>query len=66
MTAPDQCCRNVRKFLPGDMNIAVCVLPGTELTFADEVRCLPTGLLACSERVTPQKAGKTTTFKSAR
>jgi hypothetical protein len=29
-----------------DMNIAVCVLPGTELSFADEVRCLPTGLLA--------------------
>ena len=23
-----------------DMNIAVCVLPGTELSFADEVRCL--------------------------
>src|SRR5215472_13134613 len=29
-----------------DMNIAVCVLPGTELSFADEVRCLPKGLLA--------------------
>jgi hypothetical protein len=29
-----------------DMNIAVCVLPGTELSFADEVRCLPTGLIA--------------------
>jgi hypothetical protein len=29
-----------------DMNIAVCVLPGTELSFADEVRCLPTGLFA--------------------
>jgi hypothetical protein len=28
-----------------DANVAVCVLPGTELTFADEVRCEPTGLL---------------------
>jgi hypothetical protein len=26
--------------------VAVCVLPGTELSFADEVRCLSTGLLA--------------------
>jgi hypothetical protein len=24
-----------------DMNVAVCVLPGTELSFADEVTCLP-------------------------
>jgi hypothetical protein len=29
-----------------DVNVAVCVRPGTELSFADEVRCLPTGLLA--------------------
>jgi hypothetical protein len=29
-----------------DMNVAVCVLPGTELSFADEIRCLPTGLIA--------------------
>jgi hypothetical protein len=28
-----------------DMNVAVCVLPGTELSFADEVRCLPKGLI---------------------
>jgi len=28
-----------------DVNVAVCVRPGTELSFADEVRCLPTGLL---------------------
>ena len=27
-----------------DMNVAVCVLPGTELSFAEEVRCLPTVL----------------------
>ena len=29
-----------------DVNVAVCVLPGTELSFAEEVRCLPTGLIA--------------------
>jgi len=29
-----------------DVNVAVCVRPGTELSFADEVRCLPTGLIA--------------------
>jgi hypothetical protein len=28
-----------------DADVAVCVLPGTELAFADEVRCEPTGLL---------------------
>src|SRR5205823_12520074 len=28
-----------------DMNVAVCVLPGTELSFAEEVKCLPTGLI---------------------
>jgi hypothetical protein len=28
-----------------DVNIAVCIRPGTELSFADEVRCLPTGLI---------------------
>ena len=28
-----------------DMNVAICVLPGTELCFADEVRCLSTGFL---------------------
>ena len=38
-----------------DMNIAVCVLPGTELSFADEVRCLPTGLIACSDKVIEHK-----------
>ena len=28
-----------------DLGLAVCVMPGTELAFAGEVRCLPTGLL---------------------
>ena len=26
-----------------DASIAVCVLPGTELSFSDNVRCIPTG-----------------------
>ena len=29
---------------PEDANTAVCVLPGTELAFAKEVRCRPSGL----------------------
>jgi hypothetical protein len=29
---------------PEDVNMAVCVLPGTELAFADAVRCSPRGL----------------------
>jgi hypothetical protein len=28
-----------------DASIAVCVLPGTELSFAGQIRCVPTGLL---------------------
>jgi hypothetical protein len=36
---------------PGDASVAVCVLPGTELSFADDVTCLPIGLLAWRERV---------------
>jgi hypothetical protein len=28
-----------------DLALAVCVMPGTELAFAGEVACLPTGLL---------------------
>src|SRR5215813_12471076 len=32
-----------------DMNVAVCVLPGTELSFADEIRCLPTSLIAWAD-----------------
>ena len=34
-----------------DANLAVCVLPGTELSFAGEVSCLPVGLLAWREKV---------------
>jgi len=29
-----------------DASVAVCVLPGTELSFADEVTCSPTGLFS--------------------
>ena len=29
-----------------DANIAVCIRPGTELSFASEVACFPTGLFA--------------------
>jgi hypothetical protein len=38
-----------------DMNVAVCVLPGTELSFAEEVRCLPTGLIAWRDKVIAHK-----------
>jgi hypothetical protein len=38
-----------------DMNVAVCVLPGTELSFAGEVRCLPTGLIAWRDKVIVHK-----------
>ena len=34
-----------------DMNVAVCVLPGTELSFAEEVKCLPTGLMAWCDKL---------------
>jgi hypothetical protein len=34
-----------------DARIAVCVRPGTELSFARTVTCLPTGMLAWRERV---------------
>ncbi len=34
-----------------DTDVAVCVLPGTELAFADEVRCEPTGLLPWRPKV---------------
>src|SRR3984957_11632151 len=36
---------------PEDANTAVCVLPGTELRFAKEVRCSPRGLFAWKSRV---------------
>ena len=38
-----------------DMNVAVCVLPGTELSFAEEVKCLPTGLIAWRDKVIEHK-----------
>ncbi len=38
-----------------DESIAVCVLPGTELSFADKVRCIPTGLLGWREKVVNHK-----------
>src|SRR5215471_18568623 len=38
-----------------DMNVAVCVLPGTELSFADEIRCLPTGLIAWRDKIIDHK-----------
>jgi hypothetical protein len=38
-----------------DANLAVCVLPGTELSFAGEVSCLPVGLLAWREKVIKHK-----------
>ena len=38
-----------------DVNVAVCVLPGTELSFAEEVKCLPTGLIAWRDKVIEHK-----------
>ena len=38
-----------------DMNVAVCVLPGTELSFAEEVKCLPTGLIVWRDKVIDHK-----------
>ena len=38
-----------------DMKVAVCVLPGTELSFAEEVRCLPTGLIGWRDQVIEHK-----------
>jgi hypothetical protein len=34
-----------------DPSVAVCVLPGTELSFTREVACIPTGLLPWRNRV---------------
>jgi hypothetical protein len=36
-------------------NVAVCVRPGTELSFADEVTCLPTSLLDWRDKVIKHK-----------
>ena len=38
-----------------DVNVAVCVLPGTELSFADEIKCSPTGLIAWRDKVIDHK-----------
>ena len=38
-----------------DMNVAVCVLPGTELAFAQEVSCLPAGLMAWRDQLIEHK-----------
>jgi hypothetical protein len=49
-----------------DMNLAVCVLPGTELSFADEIRCLPTGLTAWRDKVIDHKTAKSIKTRSQR
>ena len=38
-----------------DAKVAVCVLPGTELGFTAEVRCLATGLFAWRDKVVNHK-----------
>ena len=38
-----------------DASIAVCVLPGTELSFAETITCIPTGLLAWRQKVVNHK-----------
>ena len=38
-----------------DVNLVVCVLPGTELSFAEEVQCLPTGLIAWQDKIIEHK-----------
>ena len=40
---------------PEDASVAVCVPPGTELSFAGEVTCSPTGLLAWRKRAIKHK-----------
>ena len=40
-----------RGFAPSeDRNVAVCVLPGTELSFTSEVKCLRTGLFGWRDK----------------
>jgi len=34
-----------------DLGLAVCVMPGTELAFADDVACLPTGLFRWNAKI---------------
>ena len=38
-----------------DVNVAVCVLPGTELSFAEAVKRLPTGLITWRDKVIDHK-----------
>jgi hypothetical protein len=38
-----------------DASVVVCVRPGTELSFADEVRCLPTDLFSWRDKVINHK-----------
>ena len=38
-----------------DMNVAVCVLAGTELSFAEKVKCLPTGLITWRDKIIEHK-----------
>jgi hypothetical protein len=38
-----------------DMNVAVCVFAGTELSFAEKVKCLPTGLIAWRDKIIEHK-----------
>ena len=40
---------------PEDANLAICVLPGTELSFAAEIRWSPVNLWRWRERVSPYK-----------
>jgi hypothetical protein len=54
---------NIRDFGTGtrgfsaseDASVVVCVRPGTELSFAEEVRCLSTGLLVWRDKVISHK-----------
>jgi hypothetical protein len=40
---------------PEDASMAVCVLPGTELSFSGEIRCLPKGIFSRRDRVIPHR-----------
>jgi hypothetical protein len=35
----------------GDQSVAVCILPGTELSFADKVECVATGLFPWRKKI---------------
>ncbi len=49
-------CTGTRGFAaPEDANVAVCVLPGTELSFDSEVTQLPTSFLGWRRKVIPHK-----------